>query len=188
MNRPSALVRLCGSPLVAAVLLLLCAAVVLSWWHGHASGVLAFLAVLAGLGSLKAAVRWRGYEAWAREWRAMGGEAPQVVKQRPAWLAPAVAALLVVGIPYCASPGNAALRLLWLAAVCYLGVAVVLRLVHLLRRPRTVNAKAARENASVPPAPVAWLLGRAMSSPSRAEAASNLPEYCAGLLDERTGK
>lgn len=184
MNRPSALVRLCGSPLVAAALLLFCAAVVASWTRGHASGVLAFIAVLAGLGTLKAAGKRRKYEAWAREWRAMGGEAPQAVKGRASWLAPAVAALLIVGIPYCASPRDTALRLLWLAAVCYLGVAVVLRVVHLLRCPRAVEAKGAREKAPEAPAPVAWLLGLVSSSPSRAEAARNLPGYCAGLLGE----
>lgn len=187
MNRPSALVRLCGSPLVAAALLLFCAAVVASWTGGRASGLLAFLAVLCGLGTLKAAGRRRKYEAWAKEWRAMGGESPQAVKRRRAWLAPAVAALLIVGIPYCASPRDTALRLLWPAAVCYFGVAVVLRVVHLLRRPRAVKAKAAsREKAPGAPAPVAWLVGHAMSSPSRAEAAGNLPGYCAGLLNERT--
>ena len=66
--------------------------------------------------------------------------------------------------------------LVWLAAVLYL-ILVMMRAV--------LGPVAKRQQAKAEAAPVAWLLGRPSSSPSRAEATRNLPEYSARLLAAR---
>ncbi len=187
MNQPSLMVRFAGSRLGAFVLLALCAWGVVAWYLGNASEWLMMAALMAGLWTLKCIVRMRVYRAWAAEWEAMGADgapARAIVKKRQilrwCWLL-ALAVVLFLALPRLgAGQGNGALLNLWMADCGFLGAAAVVFVVRLLRRGR---AKAVKAEGKAEAAPVVgWTMGRASSSPSRSEAASNVPSYCAALL------
>jgi hypothetical protein len=92
------------------------------------------------------------------------------------------AVLLAVAIPTCLRnlQGNDAGRgvavMLWLAACVYLAVVMLRGIVRRRKQPR----KAEPDAVATPVAE--WMLGRASSSPTRAEAARKLPEYTSRLL------
>lgn len=181
MNRPPFLVRLAGYPPMAILLFFGYAAVVWDWWYrGGVPWWLAVGAVAAAGRTLGAVGRMRRYKAWLAAWQAMGAkDEPSPPKKKRRWMFIIGAALLAVAIPVCLppKPGNettvAVLTILWFGACLYL----VFTLVRAVLRRRAKRRKAKAEVA-----PVAWLVGRPSSSPSRSEAERNLPEYCARLL------
>lgn len=197
MNRPSLSARLAGQPPVAIVLFIGYAAVVLGWYQGHVAWWLAVGAVAAAFRTLGALRSMRRYKAWLAEWQAMGGvEEPTPPLTRPGrrWMLVTGAALLLLIIPMCMSqPGTApglwdgALLALWLVDCLWL----VFMFARVVLRRRTGGGKARAEvaasKAEAAPrdeaTPISWLVGRAASSPSRADAERELPEYCARLID-----
>lgn len=182
MTRPSLLVRSAGSPLPALLLLVGSALVVAGWYQG--AGVpwwLALGAALAALRTLSAVGRVRRYKAWLAEWNAMAQDepAPRPKKKGRGWMFVTCAVALLLAIPaYLPQAQDAGiatpLELLWGLAGLYL----VFRIMRRMMRRRKERP---REQAEA--VPVEWLLGRASSSPSRSEAARNLPEYSARLLN-----
>jgi len=97
----------------------------------------------------------------------------------------AAALLLFPIIPYFAESGASealrnALALLWLATAVYLVCKVILNLRP--RRNASVKASPAMPGKAKSADGVEWLLPPASSSPSRAEAEGNLPDYCAALV------
>jgi hypothetical protein len=186
MNRPSIGVRFAGSRPGALVLLGLCMWGVVAWYQGKASQWLMLAALMAGLWTLKCVARMRGYGAWAGAWEAMGADgAPGQVKKRQVlrwcWLlAIGVHVALIIFWPGASAPLASAFEDAVVADWFFLGTLALVSAGRLLVRRRRV--KAAKHDAKLEAAPVAWLLGRASSSPSRAEAARNVPAYCAGLL------
>jgi hypothetical protein len=102
------------------------------------------------------------------------------------WAGVVVAAVSLVLIPVVmAAPGtDAALRqaltLMWCGDVLYLGWKVFAR----LRRSAVRSAATAPAGRSKETSPdvVEWVLPRASSSPSRADAVRRLPEYSARLI------
>lgn len=189
MNRPPLSVRLAGCPRIAIVLFLGYAAVVLGWYQGDVPWWVAVAAVAAAGRTLTAVRRVHSYKAWLAEWQGMGGEdePPRPKKRRRrGWVFVTGAALLVLGIPFCLpSRGEQGelglvLTLLWCAACLYLFFAVVRGILRRVVARRTVRAE--RGKAKAEAAPVAWLVGRASSSPSRAAAERNLPEYARRLI------
>ena len=193
MNRPGLLTRFAGSPRGALLLFVLYGAVGYCWWWGwqgwHVRWWVALGAVGAAFRTLGAIGRMRRYNAWLAEWRAMGGNdaPPRPEKRRRGWLLTAGAALLVAVIPAYLLPWirnndipnrealARALALLWCLA-CLILVWKLSRLVWLVVR-RSASRTAARRREKAEAAPVAWLLDRASSSPSRADAEGNLPEH-----------
>ncbi len=190
MNRPASNVRLLGSAGMAIPVAVVCAAIVLGWLQGSVPGLAAFVAVLALARTLAAVKEVRRYQAWSGQWQAMGASLnapPQPAKKRGGgWQRVTAAVLLLLVIPaylrQAEGTGGLATPLEWL------WVAVCLYLVwKLFRRVRggfvrSAAAGAARGRAKAVAAPVAWLVARASSSPSRADATRQLPEYCARLL------
>jgi hypothetical protein len=190
MNRPALLARLAGSPRGALVLFVCYAALVFGWYQGNIPWWLALGAVGAAFRTLSAVGRVRRYKAWRADWQAMGGEdepppaAARQKKRRRGWVLVTVAALLALGMPLLPeqlyAPWESGLVMAWCAACLYLVFALlwsILRRIIGRRKARAEIAQAGDEAA-----PVAWLLGRPSSSPSRAAAERNLPRYCARLI------
>ena len=184
MNRPPLLVRVAGSPLPAFLLFLGYAAIIAGWYEGTVVWWLALAAIGASFRTMSAVGRVRRYKAWLADWNAMGGaEQPRPrdkrVRRR---LFVTSAALLVLAIPVCFPylQGNeewrTALSLLWVVACIYLVALVLWRIARWLTKRRTEQPEAVAGR-------VEWMLGRASSSPSRAEAVRKLPKYCIRLLD-----
>jgi hypothetical protein len=196
MNRPSLSVRLAGSPAGATLLLIASAIAALGWCQGHVPGVLAIVAVAGAWRTLKAVVLMRRYKTWLADWQAMGADddepQPRVTKTRGrGWVLVTGAALLVLSIPPCltpvgtpARPSDRWLAVLWLAACLYLVFALVRAVVRRVMRGRKGKAEKAEQGEA---APVAWLVARASSSPSRAEAERELPQYAARLIAQSKG-
>jgi hypothetical protein len=185
MNRPGVSVRLAGSPLGALLLFMLYAAVVLGWYQDDVAWWLALGAVAAAFRTLGAVGKLRRYNAWLAQWQAMGAEseAPPRRKKRRGLMVAAGAAFLTVAIPLSMSPGTKpsdGLTALW----CVACLTLLYSLAWMLRRAvkRSSSRAAAKRREEAEAAPVAWLLPCASSSPSRAEAQGNLPEYCARLI------
>jgi hypothetical protein len=186
MTRPPLLVRIAGSPLGAVLLFLLYAAIVAGWYEGQVVWWLALGSVGAFMRTLSAVGRVRRYKASMEEWNAMGAreEPAPPRKERHGGrrrLFVTCAVLLVLVIPAClpSLEGNdelgMTLTLLWVVAGIYLIGVVIRSIIRRITKRRTAKPEAAT-------APVAWMLARASSSPSRSEAAQKLPEYCARLL------
>lgn len=185
MSRPPLLVRVAGSPLPAVLLFAGYAATVAGWYEGQVVWWLALMAVAASLRTLGAVGQVRRYKAWLAEWNAMGVVEQPRPKVKRGNLRRAFitgAALLALAIPTClpslqgSDAGRGAAVMLWLAACVYLGM-VMLRGIA---RRRARRRKAEPDAVAAPV--VAWMLGRASSSPSRVEAARKLPEYSSRLL------
>jgi hypothetical protein len=187
MSRPPFLVRVAGSPLPALVLLMCCALVVAGWYQGDVVWWLALAAVGASLRTLSAVGRVRRYRAWLAEWNAMGTpEQPHPKKEkrggrRRVFITGAVVLLLLAlpaGLRHLQGNeqrGMALTLLLIIACVSLLGV-----MLRSIARRMTKRRKAEPEAVAAPVAE--WMLGRASSSPTRAEAARKLPEYTSRLL------
>ncbi len=203
MNRPSLLTRLMAGRLMSIVLLLACGATGLGCFAGEVSWWLGLLALFMALQTLSAIGQVRRYKAWAVKWQAMAAPVnatPRVLPndaaggvgqkassgtkcRRHGWLRISVAALLALAIPaYVGDSGapSAALTWLWLAACLYLAFRLVRGTMRRGGRRPEQKAVAAREETEAPF--VMWVMDRASSSPSRAEAEHNLPEYSARLL------
>ncbi len=190
MNRPAPFVRLAGSPLGAIVLFFMYGAVVLGWYEGHTAWWLAVGAVGAAMRTLGAVGKVRRYKSWLADWQAMSAEiqpAPPEKKRRGrGWLGIITAAALFFIIPVCLPQirdykeiANA-LAWLWLVDCLFL---VFLLLRGILRRLARIRRRSAEgHRAKAEDAPVAWLLCRPSSSPSRLDAMRSLPEYSARLI------
>jgi hypothetical protein len=194
MNRPSLSVRLAGSPR-GALLLFICYGVIwYGWYEGHTVWWVALGTVGAALRTLRARRDLQRYKAWLADWQAMGAqvvEAPQQQplpkkKRRRARAFVTASALLVLAIPLLLPSTDKTgtlgpmLAVLWCVACLYLVFALVRGLLR--RRAGGHRAETQITTATDEAAPVAWLVDRPSSSPSRAEAERDLPEYCARLI------
>jgi len=190
MNPPTLITRFLGTPLVAAALYVGCAMAVLGWFGGEVPWWWALFAVCFVGTVRKSAQNVRRYNQWYGGWQAMGNAqgvtAPR--RKRSSWLNVACAVILFIVIPmFMAAPGpdkalSNALTWVWLAVAGYLlwKLAAGIRHVCFGQRVRTVAASASKPSLS--PDVVTWMLPRASSSASRAEAMRNVPDYCARLL------
>ncbi|HEV8039085.1 MAG TPA: hypothetical protein VGP62_09495 [Bryobacteraceae bacterium] len=197
MNQPTLMTRFIGTPLVAVVAYVGVGLLLLGWWQGAVPWWLG-LAALCFAGAVRTAAReLRAYNRWLAAWQTMGMPraaaheplAKPVSRSRKAsssWAGVVVAVLLLVVIPVLmASPGaNEALRnglgLFWLAMALYLVCKLAAKLYRAVaRRSPSVSAGAKGGEASDV---VQWALPCASSSPSRADAVRNLPEYSARLI------
>jgi len=190
MNRPSFRVRLAGSPLGAMLLLAGCGFVGWAWYEGHLTWWWLLIAAFTAMKTLESIRQVRRYKAWHSEWLAMSGQDAAVRPKNRRGLV--IASLLVVALPFAsqqlrddaAIPNGMAVAdaLTWVwAIVClYLACRIVWKLLTLIRRG--FGRVAQRKQAKAELAPVSWLVPLPSSSPSRAEAEANLPEYCGRLL------
>lgn len=179
-----------GAPMMAVVLLLGSAIAILGWYAGGVSGWLALAAAFMAMQTLSAVGEVLRYKRWFGEWEAMGTplHAPPKIPPKPKrrWKAITFASLLLFAIPQILTESGldeglgAVLICAWLADVVYLAY----RLFAVMRRgfSRAPVRSAGQPQAKVDAGPVVWLLDRASSSPSRADAVRNLPEYSARLL------
>jgi hypothetical protein len=190
MSRPSLSVRLAGSPRGALLLFIGYAMIFYGWYEGNVVWWVALGAVGAAGRTMRAVRQVRRYKAWLAEWRAMSGEDElrrPTKRRRRGWVFVIGSALLAMGIPFClpstAEPRDlgAVLTTLWCAAWLYLAFALVRGVLRRVVARRKAKAEVAQAKDEA--APVAWLMGRASSSPSRADAERDLPEYCARLIN-----
>jgi hypothetical protein len=126
----------------------------------------------------------RAYNGWTQQWQAMAGVTaapPRRMKKHPA-LDNAVGMVAVVALPWLESlvsdrMERRLLVLLWLVVCLVLlfrGVRGVVRFI----KARCVRSKV--ESTQIQP--VSWLVDRASSSPSRADAMRQLPDYSGRLI------
>lgn len=185
MNRPSSLVSIAGKPRVSILLFILYAVTVWGWYEGAVSWWMALLAVGAAQRTLRSYREVKRYTAWRVQWEAMGP--PLNDRPAPSPRAPAaahkgfvaVAVLVAIGVPFYGTGGSDSVLGMWLAACSIL----VVEFVRAVRRGRRSGAKPSGRGKAeaADDSPVAWMLGPAASSPTRAEAERNLPDYCARL-------
>jgi hypothetical protein len=187
--------RFLGTPRVATALYFGCAVAVLGWLGGEVPWWLG-LAALCFVGTVRKAVQdVRRYNQWWTAWQAMGSgsvAAPRPIARRrkasSPWVNVTVALLSLVIIPMLiAAPGadedlRNLLTLLWLGVAAYL----VYKLAARMRRTRiqkgagTVSAGTSKNSASADV--VEWVLPRASSSPSSADAMRRVPDHCRRLM------
>lgn len=186
MNRPSALVRFAGYPPMTTLLLIGYTFIVAGWYQGRVSWWIGVAAIAAAGRTLGAVKRVRAYKAWLVDWQAMTAhdEPPRPEKNRlRSWLLVIGAMFIAVAIPLSGSAEtrpSAAVTVIWSLACLYLVFALLRSSLRLIRGRGKVRAEVAQANEEA--APVAWLLGLPSSSPSRADAQRELPEYCARLI------
>lgn len=198
MNQPTPMTRFIGKPRVAAVLYVGLGLAVLGWAEGAVPWWLG-VAALCTAGSVRKAVKdVRSYKQWWTAWGAMGAATapPRPATSKPdarghnassSWARVIVAAVSLVMIPvWMAAPGaSEALRqgltALWCCTAVYLLWKLATRLGRAFFRAAG-TASAGERKTSAPAEVVEWALPRASSSPSRAEAMQNLPEYSARLI------
>jgi hypothetical protein len=193
MNPPIAMTRLIGTPRVAAVLYVGLALIVLGWMGGAVPWWVGIVA-LCGVGTVRKAVQdVKRYDAWASQWRAMGG-APAAAKptNRPSsrgmLTAQSVAFAFMAWIIWNMTPpgqrtpdGQALMWFLMMGGFFW----STWRLIASSRRRRgkakarpTSRTKETTREADV----VEWILPPASASPSRSDATRKLPEYAARLI------
>ena len=179
MTRPCLRVRVLGYPPVTFGLLAGFAVVFWQWWGGQTYFPVALLALFAGVRTVQAYDQKREYEDWqleeegaAREPRliSLGG----VMGMLLALVAVCVTTANLPRFPVDSIGANALGGIRWMALL-YLLIAVVRLWRAWRRRPKP------REAEVVPAAPepvfVSWMLDVPESSPSRADAERELPEY-----------
>jgi hypothetical protein len=196
MKPPTSMTRFLGKPRVAAAVYVGCALAVLGWFGGEVPWWLG-LAALCFIGTVrKAGQDLRRYNQWAGAWDAIGS-APRLAPPKPIarrrkasspWTGVIVAALLLVIIPMVGrAPGaddtlRTGLTLLWLGMAGYLlrKLAVHVRRASFQKAAGTMSASESKTSASADV--VEWVLPRASSCPSRADAMHRLPEYSGRLI------
>ncbi|MGA2905013.1 MAG: hypothetical protein ABSD98_14360 [Candidatus Korobacteraceae bacterium] len=188
--------RFLGTPRVAAAFYFVCSLTVLGWVGGEVHWWLA-LPVLSFIGTVrKAGQDVRRYDQWFAAWQGMGNPAGEVTPKRvvrrrkssSSWVNITVGALSLVIIPlFIAAPGADEatrhwLALLWFGIAAYLlfKLAISFRRARLNRRAGTVSVGEGKTSGAVDI--VEWMLPPASSSPSRADAMRNVPDYCARLM------
>jgi hypothetical protein len=190
MNRPSFSMRLAGSWLGAMLLLGGCGFVGWAWYEGHLTGWWLLIAAFTTMKTLESVQHVRRYKAWLADWHAMvGRDAALPVRKRGRGILrffTAIALLLVVGIPLTLPSVEAdsplsqqQLVAAWLAAIVFLVAVVTWRVHRWIKKRRGMDAISGKENDD---AVAEWTLSMPVSSPSRAEAQRELPEYCARLI------
>ena len=202
MSRPSLLSRVCGTPRMAMLLLLVYATLVIGCYENRVPGLLAFLALLAAWRTLSAVGQVRRYNAWAAKWQAVGEqERPQARRKkarRRGWMFNTGMALLVVAIPLYIGyleqrrsldpwlpPDEALTRtltLVWCAVCLYLAFVLLRGLVRLMTRRKAKAEVITPHKQADDDAVVTCPLPPASSSPSREMAQHELPDYCARLM------
>jgi hypothetical protein len=188
MNRPTLPTRIAGSPRVAALLFAGSGFAVWAWYQGHLTWWWLPIAALTTKKTLQSIQRVRRYKAWLADWRAVSGvnEPPPAKKKRGRGFlrfSATIALLAVIGIPLAlpSVEGRSSLGELvvaWLFAMVFLLAVMIWRIRRWITARRTIDAVSGKEDEAV----VECTLGLPASSPSRAEAEANLPEYCARLI------
>lgn len=193
MNRPSWQVRVNGSPRVAAVMCVVYVVIIAGWWTGDFPWWLALVAVVGAKATLSAVKQMRRYKAWLAQWEAMAEDedapprrcesrANSTIGHRNVWKQLTWAAMLLGLMPFFAGlfgvrlPEGVALP--WGLACLFLICRLVAWLFGLVSRRGTRRVEPAKGEERH----VSLLLGRVNSSPSRADAERQLPEYCARLI------
>jgi hypothetical protein len=194
MTQPTFAKRLAGRPPVTAALFLTYGLLILGWLNGGVSWWLAFIAVIAAFRTFRAYREMRTYNTWLASWRAMGTDdsaapAPApVANKRNGRTLVIIAVLVAVVLPvaFQGSTPPPGVVWLWVLFLLFLAGKVLYQFGRVGRRLLARPARQAAKAESVEKdAPVAWLLPRAASSPSLAEAERRLPEYSARLLTEK---
>jgi hypothetical protein len=187
MNQPEPHVRLAGSNTGSALFLLASGVLMAAVVEGEAPGWVLLVALLLASFTLNAVQQMREYKAWEGEWQEMqtGKRVEPPQKKKYPKLDVAVGLLSLVVIPWIWSqrsdPGE---RLIlagsWVVMFLVVVFLAVRGIVRSVRARRRFKEQARRSQVE----PVAWLVSPASSSPSRADAMRELPEYSARLLIE----
>jgi peptidoglycan/LPS O-acetylase OafA/YrhL len=167
--------------------MLICAAMAALVYVGEAPWWLMLAAIYIASQTANSVRELRAYNGWAERWQAMAmGTAvapPKPRRKKHPALDNAVGMVAVVALPWLASQmSDRTERLLvaylWLAVCVLLIFRFVRGVVRFFKARRTQQSKA----ESIEIQPVSWLVDRASSSPSRAEAMRQLPEYSGRLI------
>jgi hypothetical protein len=185
MKPPSSFERQLGRRGNATTVALLAAAAIVGWWVGAVPWWLALGMVVMAGPVRRAGLKVRAYDAWRAQWQAMAGYEVKPKRKRRfprLWQQVVCALVFAVGLPYVPGPPGSRIAVmeswLWMAAWLYVACVLVWFILRLARRRGKVGAKTTKEKDG----PVYCLLPLPSSSPSRAEAVRNLPDYCAGLI------
>ena len=189
MNRPSMSTRIAGSPRIAVLLFAGSGFAAWAWYQGHLTWWWLPIAVFTTRKTLQSLQRVRRYKAWLADWRVAGAvNEPAPVKQKRGRgilrFSTAIALLAALGIPLVLpsveshSPLSRQLVVTWLLAIVVLLAIIIWRTRRWIKARRGIDAVSGKEDDAV----VECTLGVPTSSPSRAEAEANLPEYCARLI------
>ena len=183
MRKPSTFVRHAGSPVAATALILGGAWLIIAWAQGHAPSWAALLGLIALGKAISSARRMKLYNAWLKEWNAVGtfGKEQPKPKARPLRTLTFTAAWLFVAITGYAHQIAGRPHLLHLVAWIWLGCGLFL-LARLVAGVRRLISKRRDRIGKSDAAPVSWMLGATMDSPSRESAERRLPEYAARVL------
>jgi hypothetical protein len=201
MTQPTPMTRCIGARPVAAVLYLGSGLLVLGWARGEVSWWLA-IAALCFAGTVRRAVRdVRSYNRWWTAWQEMGAASAASASSQPAtpkpdvrtrkatsaWARVIVATGAALMLPFfvAAAGDSDALRecltVLWSCVVLYLVYKVAAAMMGAFRRKSGITGSIAKTHGGRVDL-VQWVLPRASSSPSRADAMRALPEYSARLM------
>jgi hypothetical protein len=199
MNPPTSMTRLVGTPRTANVLYVGAGLLVFGWFGGAVPWWLGIVA-LCSVGTVrKAVLDVRRYDAWAADWQAMGRQgmasprppAKPSFRMRnqnvPPWVSITIASLSLVVFPVLiAAPGadetiRHTLTLMWLGMALYLLWKLAARLRRAFVKAAGTTRAGDRKNGAATDV-VAWVLPRASSSPSRADATRRLPEFSARVM------
>jgi hypothetical protein len=188
--------RFLGTPRVAAAFYIACSLTVLGWAGGEVHWWLA-LPALCFISTVRKAVKdVRRYDQWVGAWQAMGNPSgivapkPKVRRRKTTrpWIGITVASLsltlisLLIISPQTDAASRHDLTLLWWGIACYLLCKIAVTLRRKARQNRAGTASAGGGKSSGAVDVVEWMLPPASSSPSRAEAMRNVPDYCARLM------
>jgi hypothetical protein len=203
MKEPSIFTRLMGNRFVALLLLFACGTVIFQWIVGDGSRWLGIAAVITFMQTLAAIGKVSRYKTWSAKWLAMNAPLGETGRVRPSEsgdrsprndASPAkvpgrkrlrlvTAAILSLAIPlYVGADVDRAsgpLACFWLATCLYVGYRLVRKMKRGLRHRKQEPPSQKREMETPF---VTCVLDKPASSPSRAEAMRDLPDYCARLL------
>jgi beta-lactamase regulating signal transducer with metallopeptidase domain len=189
MKRPSFVACVAGHPAAAIPLTLVGVWMILLWTNGHTSIWLPLVGFFVVIQTLSSAMHRRRYKAWRKEWESVGNfdKAPPVRQKRRSRWTTALAAVLFIGIiaclPQLTNHPQLQNALTWLWLLC--GIFLIARLVIAIGRRIFKRRSRNVERAQQEVAPVSWMLGRTLDSPSREMAVRSLPEYAARILNRQ---
>jgi hypothetical protein len=187
MKQPSRFVRIAGSPVMAWALTMCGVCLIIAWANGRASFLTALFGWFAIGKAISSVRRMNIYNAWLKEWNAVGtfGRQPAKPKKRISKTLTRLVAWLFFGMtaysPWAAGDPQVWHVLFWTWIACALFL-----LARLVMRISTLITNRRKGKGGV--VPVSWMLSATVDSPSRRVAEKRLPEYAARVLTPGAGR
>lgn len=180
MKRPSFTSYLFGNPMSLVVLFIALVWTAYGWWTDALSGWLPLIALVVFFYGLEANHRIQKFNAWQREWKAMGDHQPIRLPMRS--IRTVIGVALCIALLFYAFSAPPSLEII--AARWVLGVAVfVMAMVPVYRRIRErLGQKQAAQDV-----PITQCLILGMQTETLNQAYASLPNYCSKLIQRVSG-